>query len=96
LMYARGLSVVNAVKAAGKSRLRPVLMTTLTTLLAMIPLAAGRGEGSEIWAPMGVAVIGGLAFSTLVTLVFVPVVYALFGQQKIKKERKKPEHPQAF
>ncbi len=89
LMAARGLSVVNAVKTAGKLRLRPVLMTSLTTLLAMIPLAAGRGEGSEIWAPMGVAVIGGLAFSTLVTLVFVPVVYALFGRRKVCKERRK-------
>jgi hydrophobic/amphiphilic exporter-1 (mainly G- bacteria), HAE1 family len=89
LMHARGLSVVQAVKTAGHSRLRPVLMTTLTTLLAMIPLAMGRSEGSEIWAPMGVAVIGGLAFSTLITLVFVPVVYALFGSRKIRKARRK-------
>ncbi|MFO7997458.1 MAG: efflux RND transporter permease subunit [Bacteroidales bacterium] len=88
LMHARGLSVVNAVKAAGRSRLRPVLMTTLTTLLAMIPLAMGRAEGAEVWAPMGVAVIGGLAFSTLITLVFVPVVYALFGSRRIKKQRR--------
>jgi hydrophobic/amphiphilic exporter-1 (mainly G- bacteria), HAE1 family len=91
LMFARGNSVVQAVMLAGKSRLRPVLMTTLTTLLAMIPLAAGRGEGSEIWAPMGVAVIGGLAFSTMVTLVFVPVIYVLFGSRKHRKRKEKEQ-----
>jgi hydrophobic/amphiphilic exporter-1 (mainly G- bacteria), HAE1 family len=91
LMFARGNSVVQAVMLAGKSRLRPVLMTTLTTLLAMIPLAVGRGEGSEIWAPMGVAVIGGLAFSTMVTLVFVPVIYVLFGSRKFRKKRKEAD-----
>ncbi len=86
LMVARGNNVVKAVMLAGKSRLRPVLMTTLTTLLAMIPLAASRAEGSEIWAPMGVAVIGGLGFSTLITLVFVPVVYVMFGSRKHRKK----------
>lgn len=89
LLVARGRSITQAVKEAGRSRLRPVLMTTLTTLLAMIPLAFSNAEGSEIWAPMGMAVIGGLSVSTLITLVFVPVVYALFGSRKIKKERKK-------
>lgn len=89
LMYARGMSVVQSVITAGKSRLRPVLMTTLTTLLAMIPMVLTTGEGSEIWAPMAIAVIGGLSFSTLVTLVFVPVVYTMFGARKIKKDRRK-------
>ncbi len=89
LMYNRGMSVVRSVITAGKSRLRPVLMTTLTTLLAMIPMALATGEGAEIWAPMAIAVIGGLSFSTLVTLVFVPVVYAMFGARKVKQERKK-------
>ncbi len=89
LMVARGLSIVQSVITAGKSRLRPVLMTTLTTLLAMIPMALSTGEGSEIWAPMAIAVIGGLSFSTLITLVFVPVVYAMFGAGKVKKERKR-------
>ena len=89
LMVARGLSIAQSVITAGKSRLRPVLMTTLTTLLAMIPMALATGEGSEIWAPMGIAVIGGLSFSTLITLVFVPVVYAMFGARKVKKERKR-------
>jgi len=91
LMFARGNHVVKAVMLAGKSRLRPVLMTTLTTMLAMIPLAASRAEGSEIWAPMGVAVIGGLAFSTLITLVFVPVIYVLFGSRKHRKRKEKEQ-----
>ena len=87
LLAARGRSIVTAVKMAGRSRLRPVLMTTLTTLLAMIPLAVSSAEGSEIWQPMGIAVIGGLSVSTLITLVFVPVVYALFGARKVRKAR---------
>ena len=91
LMVARGNNVIQAIMIAGKSRLRPVLMTTLTTLLAMIPLAASRSEGSEIWAPMGVAVIGGLAFSTLITLVFVPVIYVLFGSRKHRKRNEQQE-----
>ena len=91
LMYARGMSIVQSVITAGKSRLRPVLMTTLTTLLAMIPMVLTRGEGSEIWAPMAIAVIGGLSFSTLVTLVFVPVVYTMFGARKIKKDRRRAQ-----
>lgn len=88
LQFARGRSIVTSVILAGKSRLRPVLMTTLTTLLAMIPLAFSTSEGSEIWQPMGVAVIGGLSFSTIITLVFVPVIYTLFGARKIKKLKK--------
>ncbi|MEZ5391815.1 MAG: efflux RND transporter permease subunit [Bryobacterales bacterium] len=60
---------------AGQVRLRPILMTTLTTLLGLAPMAFGWGEGSEIRAPMAVAVIGGLSFSTLLTLVLIPVVY---------------------
>ena len=86
LLVARGYSVYDSVLQSGKSRLRPVLMTTLTTLLAMIPLAVSRAEGSEIWAPMGVAVIGGLTFSTLITLVLVPVFYFVFGSRKYRKD----------
>ncbi len=89
LLVGRGRSIITAVRMAGKSRLRPVLMTTLTTLLAMIPLAISTAEGSEIWQPMGVAVIGGLSFSTLITLVFVPVVYTLNGARKVKKARRR-------
>jgi HAE1 family hydrophobic/amphiphilic exporter-1 len=64
-------------------------MTTLTTILGMVPMAIGSGEGSEIWKPMGVAVIGGLTFSTVLTLLVVPVMYSLFGAGKMKKQRKR-------
>ncbi len=89
LMNERGLTVIKSVMTAGKSRLRPVLMTTVTTVLAMLPLALSQREGSEIWQPMAIAVIGGLTFSTIITLVFVPVVYALFGVAKVRKNRRK-------
>lgn len=89
LLRERGLSVSQSVIQAGKSRLRPVLMTTLTTILGMLPLAMGVGEGSETWQPMGIAVIGGLTFSTVLTLIVVPIVYTVFCASSIKKERKK-------
>lgn len=89
LLRDRGVSLGQAIIQAGRSRLRPVLMTTLTTLLAMVPLAVSTGEGSEMWKPMGITIIGGLLFSTLVTLVLVPVVYSLFGTADIRKKRKK-------
>lgn len=91
LLRERGLSISGAVVAAGKSRLRPVLMTTLTTILGMLPLAIGTGEGSEMWQPMGIAVIGGLTFSTILTLIVVPIVYTIFGASSIKKARRKNE-----
>lgn len=85
----RGQSVLNAVVTAGRSRLRPVLMTSLTTILGMVPMAIGQGEGSELWRPLGVSVIGGLTLSTVLTLILVPVVYCTFAGGKIKRERKK-------
>ena len=85
----RGIAVINAVVSGGKSRLRPVLMTTLTTILGMVPMAIGGGQGSEIWQPMGVAVIGGLTVSTLLTLVIVPVLYCVFAGVGIKRQRRK-------
>ena len=80
---------LNDVVSGGKSRLRPVLMTTLTTILGMVPMAIGGGQGSEIWQPMGVAVIGGLTVSTLLTLVIVPVLYCVFAGVGIKRQRRK-------
>ena len=61
-------------------------MTSATTILGMMPLALSKGSGSELWSPMGIAVIGGLAFSTLVTLVLVPVVYAIFVRKSGRKK----------
>jgi len=80
LMRERGHELYEAIAISGRSRLRPVLMTSLTTILGMLPLAMSKGSGSELWSPMGVAVIGGLVFSTVVTLVIVPVVYAIFAK----------------
>ena len=81
LMRERGMELYEAVATSGRMRLRPVLMTSLTTILGMLPLAMSRGEGSEIWSPMGIAVIGGLTFSTFVTMVMVPVIYVIFARK---------------
>lgn len=80
LMRERGNELYEAIAISGRSRLRPVIMTSATTILGMLPLAMSTGSGSELWSPMGVAVIGGLIFSTMVTLVLVPVVYAIFSK----------------
>jgi HAE1 family hydrophobic/amphiphilic exporter-1 len=84
----RGLSVLRSVVSGGKSRLRPVLMTTMTTILGMTPMAIGIGEGSEIWQPMGLAIIGGLTVSTILTLVVIPTIYCSFNVGDIKRRRK--------
>lgn len=81
LMRERGHELYEAIARSGRSRLRPVLMTSATTILGMLPLAISKGSGSELWSPMGIAVIGGLVFSTVVTLVIVPVVYAIFAKR---------------
>jgi len=80
LMRDRGNELYHAIEISGRSRLRPVLMTSATTILGMLPLALSAGSGSELWSPMGIAVIGGLIFSTLVTLILVPIVYAVFAK----------------
>ena len=85
----RGMSIRSAVVLGGKSRLRPIVMTALTTILGMVPMAISTGEGAEMWRPMAIAVIGGLTFSTLVTLLFVPAMYCLFAGTGIKRQRRK-------
>lgn len=80
LLRDRGYEVNEAVALAGKSRLRPVLMTALTAILGMLPLALGIGEGSEIWAPLGVTIVGGLTVSTAVTMILIPVLYSLMAR----------------
>ncbi|MBR4828435.1 MAG: efflux RND transporter permease subunit [Muribaculaceae bacterium] len=85
----RGMSIRRAVINGGHSRLRPVLMTSMTTILGMVPMAVGTGVGSEMWRPMGIAVIGGLAMSTLMTLLFVPTMYTIFALTGIRRNRKK-------
>jgi HAE1 family hydrophobic/amphiphilic exporter-1 len=81
-----GTSVHDAVAEAGRRRLRPILMTTLTTILALLPLAFGIGEGADAQAPLARAVVGGLTGSTLITLVLIPVVYSLFHPEPEVRE----------
>lgn len=85
----RGMGISQAVILGGKSRLRPVLMTSMTTILGMVPMSLGIGEGSELWQPMGIAIVGGLTVSTLVTLVIIPTVYCVFASREVKSYRKK-------
>ena len=89
LMRERGFSIVDATVIAAKSRLRPILMTTLTTVLGMIPMAVGRGEGSEMWRSLGMVVAWGLSISTLVTLVIIPTVYASLASMQERKAARK-------
>ena len=84
----RGMSALRAAVVAGRSRLRPVLMTTLTTILGMVPMAVSQGEGAEMWRPLGISVIGGLTVSTILTLILVPVLYCAFAGTGIKRQRK--------
>ena len=85
----RGMGIISSVVTAGKSRLRPVLMTTLTTVLGMVPMAIGTGEGAEMWRSMGMTVAWGLSVSTLITLIIVPTVYAVFAGNGIKRKHRK-------
>jgi len=96
----RGEELIPAIEEAGKTRMRPIFMTTATTILGMLPLALGIGEGSEMYQSMAIAVIFGLMFSTVLTLLIIPVLYTLvekwaerfsklFGGRKRKKEEKK-------
>lgn len=85
----RGMGIIQAVVKGGRSRLRPVLMTTLTTVLGMLPLALSNSQGSEMWKSMAVTVIGGLTISTILTLVLIPTIYAMFGGVGVKRSRKK-------
>ncbi len=84
----RGMGIVHAIVTSGRSRLRPVLMTTMTTVLGMVPMAIGTGEGSEMWRGLGTCVAWGLSVSTLITLVIVPVMYAVFAGNGLKRKRK--------
>ena len=85
----RGMSIRRAVINGGESRLRPVIMTTLTTILGMIPMAINHGEGSEMWRPMAWAVIGGLTVSTVLTLLLIPTLYCTVAGAEVKGNRKK-------
>ena len=89
LMRERGYSIAEASVMAAKSRLRPILMTTLTTVLGMVPMAIGTGEGAEMWRSLGMVVAWGLSISTLVTLVIIPTLYASFSSMQERRAAKK-------
>ncbi|WHH60872.1 efflux RND transporter permease subunit [Petroclostridium sp. X23] len=96
-LRATGMERREAILKAGPTRLRPILMTTLTTILGLLPMALGIGEGAEMQAPMATVVIGGLITSTILTLVIIPVIYTLFDDigMKIKNRRKNKKASQA-
>jgi HAE1 family hydrophobic/amphiphilic exporter-1 len=80
-LRAQGMAKRDALVEAGRVRLRPILMTTLTTVLGLLPMSLAWGEGAEVRAPMAISVMGGLIFSTLLTLVLIPVVYELLDRK---------------
>jgi HAE1 family hydrophobic/amphiphilic exporter-1 len=83
ILRQRGYDAVTAIMEGGRSRLRPILSTTLTTLLGVAPLTVSHGSGSEIWGPFAIASIGGMTLSTLITLVLMPTLYSLFEGAKV-------------
>ena len=92
LMRERGVELNKAIQMAGRSRIRPVLMTAFTTILGMIPMVLSNGDGAEMWQPMGIVVIGGLLVSTLLTFFIVPTLYGAMSKHddvnKAKEVRK--------
>lgn len=89
LLRKRGLSLADACAEAGKSRLRPILMTTLTTVLGLVPMAFFPGEGSEMVQPIGQTILGGLSFGTLMTLFLIPTLYYIFNQRRDRRDAKR-------
>ncbi|MFQ5834775.1 MAG: efflux RND transporter permease subunit [bacterium] len=82
ILRGKGMSVSDAVQMGARRRLRPILMTTFTTVFALLPMALGIGPGAELWAPMARTVIGGLSVSMIFTLIFIPVIYTVFAGKK--------------
>ncbi|MFA7116103.1 MAG: efflux RND transporter permease subunit [Bacteroidales bacterium] len=89
LLRDRGIPLHEAIIKGGKSRLRPVLMTAVTTILGMLPMALSHGNSSELWRPMGIVVIGGLFISTLVTMIIIPTLYATISRSGERNDKKK-------
>jgi len=89
LLRERGIGLIRSAVMAARSRLRPILMTTLTTILGMVPMAVSHGVGAEMWRPLGVSVIGGLTISTILTLIYVPSMFCIFGAVGVKRQRRK-------
>ena len=89
LVIGRGVPIVESAVIAGRSRLRPILMTTMTTVLGMVPMAVGSGVGSEMWNSLGMVVAWGLSFSTLVTLYLIPVLFTSFALRDQRRKAKR-------
>ena len=89
LLVGRNMPILDAAVAAGRSRMRPILMTTLTTVLGMVPMAVGNGVGSEMWNSLGMSVAWGLSFSTLVTLFIIPVLFSAFALNGERRRARK-------
>ena len=89
LMRERGIGLTRSAVIAARSRLRPILMTTLTTVLGMVPMAVSQGVGAEMWRPLGISVIGGLTVSTILTLIYVPSMFCIFGAVGVNRQRRK-------
>lgn len=85
----RGMSIITAVTHGGRSRLRPILMTTLTTILGMVPLAIGTGQGSEMWQSLGISIIGGMTFSAIISLILIPALYSMMAGYGVHRSRRK-------
>ncbi len=88
LQRERGYGLIYSAVTAARSRLRPILMTSLTTILGMVPMAISTGVGSEMWRAMAISIIGGMVASTILTLIYVPSMFCIFGANGIKRKRK--------
>jgi len=96
LMRDRGHELSEAIALSGQSRLRPVLMTAITAILGMVPMAISAGAGSEMWRPMGIVIIGGLTVSTVVTLIVVPVLYGIMSRHGERDEKARQQKEYIF
>jgi hydrophobe/amphiphile efflux-1 (HAE1) family protein len=89
MLRKRGYTLYDAVAEAGRSRLRPILMTTLTTILGMLPMALSKGMGKEMYSPLGVTIIGGLLVSALISLILIPAIYTSINEKSELKSANK-------
>lgn len=96
LLRERGYGLIYAAQTAARSRLRPILMTSLTTILGMTPMALSHGVGAEMWRPMAISIIGGLVVSTMLTLIYVPSMFCIFGSVGVKRKRRKLRQDRAL
>jgi HAE1 family hydrophobic/amphiphilic exporter-1 len=86
VLIEEGRPIKEAIITASKTRIRPIFMTSITTIFGVLPLAIGFGKGAEIMQPLAIAVVGGLTYATLLTLIVVPTIYGLANHKKMKKE----------